>query len=120
MSNIGIKLATLGLLGTMVLAPTHANADFFGHRHRDHDLWQTAAIGSAALGLVGLANHNGPVTALGAVGALYSIIRLQNDCGHDAWCDGYGPQVVLGGNHFAGGRYVPRATGRREIRRAHH
>lgn len=121
MNSTGLKLATVGLIATVALAPVHANADFFGrisHRHDQRDQWQATAIGSAAIGLLGLAGHNNVVTAVGAAGAIYSLYRMESDCDRaDRGIDRFGSDRAIGGDHRYG---IDRGRDRRDDRGSRH
>ncbi|HLK15166.1 MAG TPA: hypothetical protein VKT78_10200 [Fimbriimonadaceae bacterium] len=79
------KLATFGTLGLLLatmVAPMTASADSRDrqdHRQDTKNNWRNLTIGSAVVGLLGLAGHNDTVAALGAAGALYSGYRYDQD-----------------------------------------
>lgn len=59
-------------------APISAQAQS-KHRQESKNTWRNLAIGSGALGLLGLLKHDDTLTFLGAAGALYSANRYEQD-----------------------------------------
>ena len=85
MKNQLATILTLGVLGSVLVAPTMASADDFRPRERHHDLrndWKAFSIGSAIVGLAGLASGDQNVAIAGAVGSVYSAYRLSTDEPH--------------------------------------
>jgi hypothetical protein len=66
-------LAAMALLSGPVLASQSSK-----------NTWRNLAIGSAAVGVLGLANHNSTETVLGAAGAAYSANRYEQDRHHQS------------------------------------
>ena len=48
------------------------------HANRQRNEWTGLAVGSAVLGIIGLANHNDGLALAGAVGTGYSLYREGN------------------------------------------
>jgi hypothetical protein len=80
-------------IGAAMMAPTLSSAQNW-HRQSQKDTWKNLAIGSGAVGLLGILTHNDTLTAIGAAGALYSAYRYDADgrCygertvrGHSEW-----------------------------------
>jgi hypothetical protein len=70
-----ISFALLVTLSTAALAPG-AIAD---SRQSNKNTWRNLAIGSGAVALYGLQNHDTTTTLLGAAGAAYSANRYEQD-----------------------------------------
>jgi hypothetical protein len=71
----------LTLLGSAILLPVNADAQWnaYSHRQQTKNEWRNLAYGAGALGILGLINNNGPLTLLGAAGAGYSAYRYEQD-----------------------------------------
>ena len=84
MKNQLIKIVTLGALVAAVAAPTFASAETYReHKVEVRNTWKDLTIGSAVIGLAGLASGNRDVAIAGAVGTVYSAYRLNADnCDH--------------------------------------
>lgn len=69
------------MLGLVVaLTPVTANAQSsYAHRQKTKNDWRNIAIGSGALGALGLLTKNGTLTTLGLAGAGYSAYRYEQD-----------------------------------------
>ncbi len=74
------------LLATAVAVPTVAPAQslkdldkLIGHRQSKKNEWRNIAIGSGAVGLLGLLRHDNTLVFVGAAGALYSLNRYEQD-----------------------------------------
>ena len=72
-----------GLITTAVVvtavAPVMPAAAQSRHRQNTKNTWRNAAIGSGALGVVGLLTHNSTLGIVGAAGGLYSLSRYEHD-----------------------------------------
>ena len=73
------KTATLIALASFAVAPLSASAQSSKHRQEQKNTWRNLAIGSGAVGLLGLLKHDDTLTFLGAAGALYSANRYEQD-----------------------------------------
>ena len=76
---IGTKppvMAIAGLFAALSLAPLAANAD---STQSNKNLWRNLAIGSAAVGGIGLLNHNSTEAIVGVAGAAYSAHRYEEE-----------------------------------------
>jgi hypothetical protein len=60
------------------LAPVSAQAQS-SHRQQQKNQWRNIAIGSGALGLLGLLKGDSTLTFVGGAGALYSAYRYEQD-----------------------------------------
>ncbi len=78
-----LKLSVFGLAGTMALIPALSTAQGYDgyreHRQQQQNQWQAIGLGSAVLGVIGLANHNDSLAIAGAVGAAYAGARYDQD-----------------------------------------
>ncbi len=68
----------------LILAPVAVNAQNSRereshHRQQKKNEWRNIAIGSGALGLLGLVKHDNTLAFAGAAGALYSANRYEQD-----------------------------------------
>ena len=79
-------VATLALMGTMVAVPVSSFAQgrdwgygYQQHRQNQQNQWRNLAIGSAAVGVLGMITHNDALGVLGLGGAAYSGYRLSQD-----------------------------------------
>lgn len=91
--KLTVSLATIGVMGAMVAAPVSSFAQDWGysyaqHRQDQQNQWRNLAIGSAAVGVLGLLTHNDTMSVLGLGGAAYSGYRLSQD-GRNDWRYGY-------------------------------
>jgi hypothetical protein len=78
-SIIATGLAAL-TMGGAVLAPVTADAQTWRqHRAQKQNEWRNIALGSGAVGLLGLLTHDNTLTFGGAAGALYSYYRYDQD-----------------------------------------
>ncbi len=97
-----VKLATTAAVATLMIVPSLSFAD--GHRSRqDRNQWNNIAIGSGALGVIGLLGHNDTLATLGLLGAGYSAYRantVSDNC--NTW-DQHSYRYDGGGNY--GNRY---------------
>ncbi len=80
----GANLIAVSVLGSALIAPVQAIAqDGLGqashHRQQTKNGWRNAAIGSGALGVLGLATHNSTLAVLGLAGGAYSASRYEHD-----------------------------------------
>src|SRR5579871_5895587 len=80
---IGASILAVGTLGSVLLTPVTANAQNWRDRASDHrqetkNEWRNIAIGSGALGVLGLLSHDNTLTFAGAAGALYSANRYEH------------------------------------------
>ena len=80
---LGIMAATLTVCGALA-APIQAGAQDSRakeskHRQKKKNEWRNIAIGSGALGLLGLVKHDNTLAFAGAAGALYSANRYEQD-----------------------------------------
>lgn len=76
-------LAAATLCGC-VLTPITASAQDWrdresSHRQQTKNQWRNIAIGSGALGVLGLFKHDNTLTFAGTAGALYSAYRYEQD-----------------------------------------
>lgn len=71
------KAVAFVAIGSFVIAPSAALAQ--KHRQETKNQWRNLAIGSGAVGLLGLLKGDGTLTFLGAAGALYSANRYEQD-----------------------------------------
>lgn len=83
MKNQLIKIVTLGALIAAVAVPSIASADTYReHKVEVRNTWKDLTIGSAVIGLAGLASGDRDVAIAGAIGTVYSAYRLNADnCG---------------------------------------
>jgi len=79
MKRRGIYLSLLAsaVISGGILAP--AGAQEYAHRQKTKNEWRNIAIGSGALGVLGLLKHDSTLTFAGAAGALYSANRYEQD-----------------------------------------
>ncbi len=80
----GASLVAAAMISGTLLAPISAAAqDWRGrayhHRQQTKNEWRNIAIGSGALGVLGLLSHDSTLTFAGAGGALYSAWRYDQD-----------------------------------------
>ena len=80
MANIMAAVA----IGAAVLTPIGASAqswrdDESHHRQQKKNEWRNIAIGSGALGVLGLLKHDNTLFFAGTAGALYSTYRYEQD-----------------------------------------
>jgi hypothetical protein len=69
------------VLGSVLLTPVAASAHDWQDHHRQQtkNEWRNIAIGSGALGVLGLLKHDSTLTFAGGAGALYSAWRYDQD-----------------------------------------
>jgi hypothetical protein len=80
LKTLGIKAAAFVALAAFSAAPLTANAqNTYKHRQETKNNWRNLAIGSGAVGLLGLLKGDSTLTFLGAAGALYSANRYEQD-----------------------------------------
>lgn len=80
MKNQITKIMTMGVLAAAVAAPAIASADTYrDHRESERSTWKGLTIGSALIGIAGLASGDKDVAIAGAAGAIYSAYRLNAD-----------------------------------------
>ena len=81
--SIFAGLAAVVVVGGSLMIPTSASAqnldDLFHRRQKTKNEWRNIAIGSGALGVFGLLNHDPTLSFVGAAGALYSLDRYEKD-----------------------------------------
>lgn len=78
-----VKIVTLGVLASAMAAPAIASAgDYRDHREEVKSTWKGLTVGSALIGIAGLASGDKDVAIAGAVGAVYSAYRLNADSCH--------------------------------------
>lgn len=76
MTNSIYKVASIALVAGAALLPTASFAsDRYNCRRHEGVNWNNVAIGSAAVGVLGILGHNSTVATIGLVGAGYSVIR---------------------------------------------
>jgi hypothetical protein len=75
----GTKAVALLALASFAAAPISVSAQSSKHRQETKNTWRNVAIGSGALGLLGLLKGDSTLTFLGAAGALYSANRYEQD-----------------------------------------
>jgi hypothetical protein len=80
------SIALAGVLLGSVLAPASAHAQNLGdlqkilnNRQDKKNEWRNIAIGSGAVGILGLLQHDNRLVFAGAAGALYSSWRYEQD-----------------------------------------
>ena len=74
------KAAVFAALSGFAIAPISAQAQSsYKHRQETKNTWRNVAIGSGALGLLGLLKHDNTLMFAGAAGALYSANRYEQD-----------------------------------------
>src|SRR5258708_38709229 len=67
-------------VASFAMAPVSASAqNTYKHRQETKNQWRNLAIGSGALGLLGLLNHDSTLAFVGTAGALYSANRYEQD-----------------------------------------
>jgi len=71
-------LAAVAVIGTVSTVPITATAQS-EHRQQKKNEWRNIAIGSGALGVLGLFKHDSTLTFAGTAGALYSTYRYEQD-----------------------------------------
>ena len=71
-------LITAAVMATAVL-PAASVAAQSRHRQKTKNDWRNASIAGGALTAAGLLTHNNTLTAVGAVGGLYSLNRYEHD-----------------------------------------
>lgn len=81
--GLSIVLAA-AIVGAPCVAPIAANAQSnldsaSHHRQKTKNDWRNIGVGSAALGVLGLATHNNALLIGGAAGAAYSASRYEHD-----------------------------------------
>ena len=90
MKNQLIKIMTLGVFAAAIAAPALASADGYrDHEHREEvrSTWKGLTVGSALIGLAGLASGDRDVAIAGAIGTAYSAYRLNADgCDRERHC----------------------------------
>ena len=78
-----LKLVTLGLVTSALVAPATVNAQStkrkIDQRQKTKGEWQKAAYAGAALALLGQLGKDKTVSYVGAAGALYSLYRYDQD-----------------------------------------
>jgi hypothetical protein len=77
-------MAAIAILGGIFTAPVSATAQDYrdrqsSHRQKKKNEWRNIAIGSGALGLLGLVKGDSTLAFAGAAGALYSANRYEQD-----------------------------------------
>lgn len=79
--NLLSSFAACSVMLAGVAAPVTANAQGWAYHHREQtkNQWKNLGIAGAALGVLGLATHNGTLTTLGVAGGLYSAYRYEQD-----------------------------------------
>src|SRR4051812_30009254 len=79
--NIKTQLAGLATAAivAMTIAPAIPAAAQSRHRQKTKNDWRNASIAGGALTAAGLLTHNNTLTAVGAVGGLYSLSRYEHD-----------------------------------------
>jgi hypothetical protein len=84
MKNQLIRIMTLGVLAAAVSVPAIASAEGYrDHRDEVRDTWKGLTLGSALVGIAGLASGDRDVAIAGAIGTVYSAYRLSADgCEH--------------------------------------
>lgn len=105
-------LATLAIAGAMVAAPATASAQwrdsYAQHRQDMKNQWQNLAIGSAAVGVLGLLTHNDTLTVAGLGGAAYSGYRYSQESGKNCYTgynNGYYDNSYNSGTYYNPGYY---------------
>jgi hypothetical protein len=78
-SIVASAIACLAIGGATLAPVTIQAQNWSQHRHNMQNDWRNIAIGSGALGLLGLLNHDNTLTFVGAAGALYSYNRYDQD-----------------------------------------
>ena len=77
------KLVALATIVSCAIAPISANAQSHSaksrHRQATKNTWRNIAIGSGALGILGLVEHNNTLAIAGIAGAAYSASRYEHD-----------------------------------------
>ena len=70
-----------GLIATAAIltTPCVASAQRHHHHSSNNSAWGTIALGSAAVGALGLAEHNNTLAVAGLAGAGYSLYRYNAD-----------------------------------------
>lgn len=68
--NLFATFAGVGLGAMLIAAPTSAMAN-----DHNRDEWRNIGLASAAVGLIGLANHDSKLATIGFLGAGYSAYR---------------------------------------------
>jgi len=84
MKHMNLKRSFAGTMAAAVLASATvsalpAAAQNSHHRQQTKNTWRNVAIGSGAVGLLGLAKGNSTLALLGGAGALYSLNRYEHD-----------------------------------------
>jgi len=82
--RLGTGLLVATFLGGSMAAPLTANAqdrydDASHHRQQTKNTWRNVAVGSGALGVLGLFTHNSTLAIAGTAGSLYSLSRYEHD-----------------------------------------
>ena len=78
-TRMTVLLALVAAFIATSLMPLAAMAD-----QKSKNNWRNLAIGSGALGVYGLASHQGGLALLGAAGAAYSANRYEQDRHHQS------------------------------------
>jgi hypothetical protein len=82
MKSIAAKFATLGLAASMAVLPAVSSAQTRAELQRRQQMknqWRNVAIGSAALGVLGLIKKDRTLTIAGAAGTAYGLHRYEQD-----------------------------------------
>lgn len=80
--NLRAGLLAAMMLGTMTVTPLAANAqrsNESARRQKKKNEWRNIAIGSGALGVLGLLKKDNTLTFAGGAGAVYSLYRYEQD-----------------------------------------
>ncbi len=78
--TIGVSLLAAAVIGSSALLPAAVGAQSWRqHRQNMQNQWRDIAIGSGALGVLGLLKHDNTLTFAGGAGALYSLYRYEQD-----------------------------------------
>src|SRR5947209_14538238 len=72
----GLMTAAVMVTAVMPAMPAAAQSS---HRQKTKNDWRNASIAGGALTAAGLLTHNNTLTAVGAVGGLYSLSRYEHD-----------------------------------------
>ena len=84
LKTIGAQMLAVVMLGGVVLTPITASAQSRRDRENQHrqdkkNEWRNIAIGSGALGVLGLLSKNNTLMWSGVAGGLYSTYRYEQD-----------------------------------------
>jgi len=78
-SNLTKGMLALVIGFSALGAPVSAHAQSSKHRQEKKNEWRNLAIGSGALGVIGLLRHDNTLFFAGSAGALYSAWRYEQD-----------------------------------------